>query len=843
MTDGSVGGQLTALVGDLMWQAFTRYMAAQISHAAILPSLSDKYSFPSFLRTMPSGEVIAEAIANLLFQFQWMWVGLLYTDNDYGHQNGQILRNKIAKNGGCIEFSELIPILTTKEKNQHTVDIIGHSTAKVVVIIATEYLLFPLIEEISRQNITGKVWVSYHSYCTYVSLNNKGLFSTLSGMIDIAVHKGEIPQFQEYVYSLYPWERPDDIFTKQFWESAFNCKLPYNTSGAILHFIGLSEETVMCTGEERLALLPSSILDIYQLRFTYNVYNAIYAFVYALHNMFSCNPGNGPFDNHTCGTYPEFQPWQLLHYVKNVHFKNKVGDTVYFDKNGDPPGVLDIVNWQITPSDTIQHVHVGSINVSAPQGQEFRLNRSAIIWQAAFKEILTGKKRLERQAGIKRNLKNPSEELDFETRQMRDEKVQRMAVLKPNSFEIPLKLPHLESGEGNELIEKGEIWNGALMASPALETGTFWNKTLLTANRAEQVECFLAPKGLENKFQQTPQSVCSESCSPGYRKASRPGQSVCCFDCIICSEGGITNHSDSVDCMKCPLFYQANERRDVCILKATEYLSYQDPLGVALSAVSISSSMMAALILGIFIKYRDTPVVKANNCEISYLLLLALLLCFLCSLLFIGYPVTTVCMFRQVSFGVIFAVSCSCVLAKTITVAIAFSATDPKSNLRRWVGPRLPYFILCSCSILQVTICFLWLVLSPPFQEMNMSAKPDTIIIQCNEGSVLAFWLMVGYLGILAVSSLIVAFFARKLPDSFNEAKFITFSILVFITVWLSFVPAYLSTKGKFMVAVEIFAILSSSAGLLSCIFFPKCYIILLKPEMNSKKYLLGKKK
>ncbi|XP_043932127.1 vomeronasal type-2 receptor 26-like [Protopterus annectens] len=418
---------------------------------------------------------------------------------------------------------------------------------------------------------------------------------------------------------------------------------------------------------------------------------------------------------------------QLLHYVKNVHFKNKVGDTVYFDRNGDPAGVLDIVNWQITTNSTIQHVHVGSFNLSAPQGQEFSLNRSAIVWNVAF--------------------------------------------------------------------------------------------------------------------QKTPQSVCSESCLPGYRKASRPGQSACCFDCILCSEGEITNHSDSVDCMKCPLYYLSSDERTSCIPKVTEYLSYQDPLGAALSAVSISCSMMAAFILATFIKNRETPVVKANNREISYLLLVALLLCFLCSLLFIGYPVSTVCMFRQVSFGLIFAVSCSCVLAKTITVAIAFRATDPNSNLRRWVGPKLPYLILWCCCVLQVTICILWLSLSPPFQEINMLSKPDKIIIQCNEGSILAFWLMVGYLGILAGISLIVAFIARKLPDSFNEAKFITFSILVFITVWLSFVPAYLSTKGKLMVAVEIFAILSSSAGLLGCIFFPKCYIILLRPEMNSKECLLGKKK
>ncbi|XP_069816780.1 extracellular calcium-sensing receptor-like [Dendropsophus ebraccatus] len=693
-----------------------------VSFFSTSPLLSDRTQFPSFFRTVPSDYFQSLGLAEMVKHFGWTWVGLIGRDNDYGREGVMVMEKEITRSGACVAFTQYVPSDFTFKNIKDIVKVIKRSTAKVVVIFCTDLAVIYILVEMLAQDVTGKILVASEAWSISNVLSVDRYSSILLGTIGFAYHSSNIKGFQEYLNSITPYNVPGAKWAKIFWEEAFGCSFPIENNPS-----GPNNESRLCTGYEDLSGTLNSYNDVSYLRTSYNVYSAVHVIAKALDDLMHCNEWDGPFSNRKCSDLKMFKPWQLLHYFKKVQVPLISKRELFFNKDGDPPAMYDIVNWQRRPDGSITQVKVGSYDSAAESNDTFTINSSSVWWPHG-------------------------------------------------SHEVPI-------------------------------------------------------------------SVCSESCPAGFRKASREGEPLCCFECVPCPQGEISNQTDSIDCLKCPWDMWPNNQKDRCLAKPIEYLSYYEPLGFILVTTSVSSSMVPISILRLFLLYKNTPMVRANNYSLSCILLVSLSFCFLSSLVFIGYPEKEKCLLRQAAFGMVFALCVSCILAKTIMVVFAFMATKPGSSLKRWTSARVSYMIIVFCSLLQLLLCISWMSASPPFTQMNIDSKPGILVIECNENSPIAFWIMLGYLGLLASISFIVAFYARRLPDSFNEAKFITFSMLAFLSVWLSYIPASLSSQGKYTVAMEIFAIQSSSWALVICMFLPKCFIILFRPHMNTKEHLLGKEK
>ncbi|XP_029964635.1 extracellular calcium-sensing receptor-like [Salarias fasciatus] len=407
-------------------------------------------------------------------------------------------------------------------------------------------------------------------------------------------------------------------------------------------------------------------------------------------------------------------------------------------------------------------------------------------------------------------------------------------------------LQHLKSV--NFTTPQGELFYFQGADIPAKYDLVNWQKTpdgsfkLVQIGRVDGFDLHLNESAIQwnTGSNQVPISECSANCPPGTRKTIRKGKPPCCFDCVPCAEGEISNKSGSLHCDQCPLEFWSNGEQTTCVPRQLDFLSFNETLGITLTAAAVAGTTVTAAVFVVFLWHRHTPVVRANNSELSFLLLVSLKLCFLCSLVFIGRPSVWSCRFQQATFGISFVLCVSCLQVKTMVVLAAFRSARPGAEaLIRWFGPSQQRGSVCLLTCVQIVICATWLSLSPPVPHRDLGFRGSKVTFECAMESVVGFSLVLGYIGLLACTCLILAFFARKLPDNFNEAKLITFSMLIFCAVWVAFVPAYVSSPGKYTVAVEVFAILSSSYGLLLCIFAPKCFIILLRPEKNTKKHLM----
>uniref|UniRef100_A0A4W6C9W0 Olfactory receptor C family, u1 n=1 Tax=Lates calcarifer TaxID=8187 RepID=A0A4W6C9W0_LATCA len=655
-----------------------------VSYFATCTCLTDKHTYPSFLRTVPSDLFQVKGLVQLVTFLGWLWVGTIGTTDDYSHYGIQAFSSQFRQQGGCVAFHLTIPKSPTAAEIQEMADRLQSSTTQVVVVFATEGQLLDLLLELAQRNVTGIQWVASEAWVTASLLTSPRFHSLLEGTLGFAFPGVRIPGME---------------FVNMFWEELFGYS--QNNSGSL----------PVCTGSEDLSNTESSYTDVSQARISYNVYKAVYAIAHALHTLLNCD--SAELNMGMCEKHKSFTSRQLLDHLKTVNFTNQFEEKVYFDSNGEPVPLYDIINWQKNSKGEIRFIKVGSYDGSTPLGQQLQLEQSTIVWT------------------------------------------------------------------------KGQS--------------------------------------------QVPVSQCSAPCPSGTRQARRPGEPQCCFDCLPCADGEISNQTGSTECTKCPEFYWSDKDKVNCIAGIEEFLSFYDTMGIVLVVLTLLGVVLTTIITTVFHRFRSTPIVKANNSEISFLLLLSLKLCFLCSLLFIGQPSVWTCRLRQAAFGISFVLCLSCLLVKTIVVLLAFQANIPE----------LPVFLCCP----QVCLCAGWLLAAPPFPFKNPTYQASTgkIVVECKEPWPPGFYLVLGYIGLLAFLCLLLAFLGRKLPDAFNEAKLITFSMLIFWAVWISFIPAYVSSPGKFTVAVEIFAILASSFGLLLCIFVPKCYIILLRPERNIKKGMTGK--
>ncbi|XP_078451922.1 extracellular calcium-sensing receptor-like [Lampetra planeri] len=292
-----------------------------------------------------------------------------------------------------------------------------------------------------------------------------------------------------------------------------------------------------------------------------------------------------------------------------------------------------------------------------------------------------------------------------------------------------------------------------------------------------------------------------------------------------------SSYQNAINCTDCTPNEMSSENHTSCVPKPLEYLRWGSGEGITLVVLAMLGFCFTLAVTVIFVRYHDTPIVKASNRTLYFTLLFSLGCMFLGTLTFFGEPTPWQCFVQQPCFGISFSLCLSCTLVKAVEMVVAFKPSEAFTNKLKIIM-KFEVVIVALLTSIEVVICVLWLAILQPQVTMQPSLK--SINVECQKSSLFLIPIL-SYIYLLGLVCVVLAFLVRKVPKNFNEGKLVLLGMLTFFIVWISFIPAYYVTPGKYMVAVEVISIILSGYGIIGFLFFRKCYIILWKPQNNTR--------
>ncbi|XP_026224309.1 taste receptor type 1 member 1 [Anabas testudineus] len=354
------------------------------------------------------------------------------------------------------------------------------------------------------------------------------------------------------------------------------------------------------------------------------------------------------------------------------------------------------------------------------------------------------------------------------------------------------------------------------------------NPTMLTVND-DQIEWYDT-----GNSKPVPESICSPPCPKGYKKLLL-GAHRCCFDCQACPAATFLNISDPTTCQHCLPEQWAPPSSDQCLKRTVLLLAWDAPLSIALLFFLVACLLMTSGSAIILMLNLNTPVAKSAGGRTCLLMLAALSAAAMSSLCYFGKPSPLACILKYPLFIFSFSVCLACITVRALQVVCIFKfASKLPPVYDKWAKKHGPEFTIFLVSVTILFISGVRVALNPPKPSQDLLFYEDSIVLECSNTLSPGAGVELAYVSLLSVLCFSFSYMGKDLPANYNEAKCVTFSLMVYMISWMSFFTLYLVSRSPFTMAANVFAILLSVLAFLGGYFFPKIYIIVLKPQMNT---------
>jgi ABC-type branched-subunit amino acid transport system substrate-binding protein len=332
---------------------------------------------------------------------------------------------------------------------------------------------------------------------------------------------------------------------------------------------------------------------------------------------------------------------------------------------------------------------------------------------------------------------------------------------------------------------------------------------------------------------QPPQTFCSVPCSIGEISAIVADHPSCCFTCEAClNSTAVMNNR----CTPCGIGMQPNQDHSDCELIPITFLTWTNPWAIVLTILTSMGVVTTVFVIVVFLVFYKHELIKASSRELSAILLVGLLFCFIVPFFYIAKPSAAICGIRRFSLGFCFAVSYSALLVKTNRIYRIFSRQqNPSAKPLMFISPLSQVLITLAFLSVQVVIGIIWLAVEIPATEVVPSSTSNELT--CASSPVTNLIVALAYNLFLLILCTYFAFLARKVPENFNEAKFINVTMYSTCLIWVVFIPTFFATSELgtiFQTTTLAFGVIFSATTALVCLFLSK--VVLLSSRIREQR-------
>ncbi|KAJ3586146.1 hypothetical protein NHX12_012547 [Muraenolepis orangiensis] len=866
---------------------FTLKLIPMISFGAASSVLSNRDHYPAFLRTATSNKALVDLIIRVLQRFHWTWVAVLHSRDSYGTDGRDLCVREMAHTDICVAYTAVIGEKTNYAQLFRQLEAKGIA---VIIVFSLKVYALNTIEAAVALNITDKVWVAADAWLFSKTFSHRSDIESIGTILGLSEKTVHIDGFDDFIRSEEDAGRSavghagcnqncscdfltdDDILAE---DSSYNFQV-YTATYALAHALHSAlrcDRGGTCDGNS--TVYPYMVLDelkktnmtILNLTVQFNEkgglrFPSMNLFIWTKAGVeqvgsYETTPtvllsiDNSKLQWHTNGTVPvsdrpaaidcssmpfqrgNYRRFQVMRFtieeinnstvlLPNVSLGYEILD--HCSQIYNFPGVLDLISFN------------GSIRFSWEASDYRPLGKVMGVvgpYTSSDSLAIASLFTLKLIPLISYGASSSALSCDSGTCNVNTTVYPYMVLHELKKTNLMIRNLNIQFNEKGGL--KFPSMNIFIWTKGRIEKVGFYETTPTVVLSINNSQIQWHANGT------VPVSVCSPECPVG--SAKRPdGIHRCCFTCEICPNGTYLNVTkDAYHCMDCTKSEWSSAGSTSCKLRSVVYIHLTDPTAILIVVAAIVLAGLSLAIMVIFAFNYNTPVVKSAGGLMCLLILGCLSLSTISIFFYFDKPTTASCILRYLPFMFFYTACLACFVVRSFQIVCVFKMAAKFPKIYSWWMKYNGQWLLIAAPVLMQAILLTAGYASKPPQPFNDTAEyPDKIILTCGQGNFPLFSLSVILLSLLVVLCFAFSYMGKDLPKNYNEAKAITFCLLLLILTWVTFITSTTIYHGEHIRTLNALAVLSSLYSILLWYFLPKCYIVLFQPQKNTTQYFQG---